>query len=147
LRDPLTFRLGTGMVLTDAPIAGALDAANAGPPPNDEWLRGMGALPLVYQPGERWIYETGADVTVQLVRRATGMSFEEVLRERICEPLGMTDTGFSVPAENLGRLGAAYERDTGTGELVARDLPDGHFSRPPVSRTAAGGSSAPQMIS
>jgi CubicO group peptidase (beta-lactamase class C family) len=139
LRDLLTFRLGTGMVLTDVPIAGALDAVNAGPPTNDEWLRGMGALPLVYQPGERWMYETGADVTVQLVRRATGKSFDEVLRERICEPLGMTDTGFSVPVENLGRLGTAYERDTDTGELVVRDLPDGQFSRPPVFEDGGGG--------
>jgi CubicO group peptidase (beta-lactamase class C family) len=139
LRDLLTFRLGTGMVLTDVPIAGALDAVNAGPPPNDEWLRGLGGAAARLPAGRAVMYHTGADVTVQLVRRATGKSFPDVLRERICEPLGMKDTGFSVPAEDLGRLATAYERDDASGELVVRDRPDGAFSRPRDFEDGGGG--------
>jgi CubicO group peptidase (beta-lactamase class C family) len=96
-------------------------------------------VPLVHQPGEQWMYETGADVTVQLVRRATGGSFEAALHQRICQPLGMTDTGFSVAAEKLGRLATAYEPDPATGELLVIDRPDGQYSRPPAFEDGGGG--------
>ena len=108
LRDLLTFTLGTGIVVAEpgtVPIADALSALQsdeAGPPP-DEWIRRLGALPLVCQPGERWMYHTAANVTGVLIARATGMSFGDALRERICEPLGMTDTAFSVAGENISR--------------------------------------------
>ena len=92
LRDLLTYTIGTGMVITPDPIAEALDAIEA--PSADEWIRQLGALPLVHQPGERWLYDTAANVTGVLIARATGGSFEAALRERVCEPLGMKDTGF-----------------------------------------------------
>lgn len=141
LRDLLTYTLGTGMVTGDpatVPIAGALDAV--GDPPPDEWVRRLGALPLVHQPGERWMYDTAANVTGVLIARATGKSFGDVLRERICEPLGMKDTGFVVSGESLGRLATAYERDNApTGEPVVEDAPDGRWSRPPSFEGGAGG--------
>ena len=77
LRDLLTYRLGTGMVLGapgTIPIADALEALDRSKG-HDEWIRQLGALPLVYQPGERWLYDTAANVTVALVARATGKSF------------------------------------------------------------------------
>ena len=60
-------------------------------------MRRLGTLPLMHQPGERWMYNTGADVLGVLIARASGQPLETFLRERIFEPLGMTDTGFSVP--------------------------------------------------
>jgi len=141
LRNLLTFTLGTGMVPAEpgtVPIADAL-AALEPPPPADEWIRRLGALPLVYQPGERWMYHTAADVTGVLIARATGMSFEDALRERICEPLGMTDTAFSVGGESIGRLSTAYQRDEATGEVVIEDGPDGYWSRPPAFESGGGG--------
>ena len=144
LRDLLTFTLGTGIVVAEPGTSPdrrrAERAARIGEsacdlePAPDEWMRRLGALPLVYQPGERWMYHTAANVTGVLIARATGMSFGEALRERICEPLGMTDTGFSVVAENIGRLSTAYERDDATGELVIEDGPDGFWSQPPGVR-------------
>src|SRR5262245_29640536 len=132
VRDLLTYTLGTGMVEAEpgtVPIADALDALEA--PSPDEWIRQLGALPLVHQPGERWMYDTAANVTGVLVARATGMTFGEALRERICEPLGMKDTAFHVSGESIGRLATAYERDNGpNGEPVVEDGPDGRFSRP-----------------
>jgi CubicO group peptidase (beta-lactamase class C family) len=103
-------------------------------------MRRLGTLPLVHQPGERWMYDTAADVTGVLIARATGMSFGDALRERICEPLGMKDTGFSVGGESIGRLATAYERDNAaTGEPVVEDGPDGRWSRPPAFESGGGG--------
>jgi CubicO group peptidase (beta-lactamase class C family) len=76
VRDLLTYTLGTGMVPAEpgtVPIADALDTLGAAPP--DEWMRRLGALPLVHQPGERWMYDTAATVTGVLIARATGRSF------------------------------------------------------------------------
>jgi len=139
LRDLLTFTLGTGMVLVEepAPIAEALDAVGA--PAPDEWMRRIGALPLVRQPGEAWLYETGADVTGVLLARATGMSFGDVLRERIFEPLGMSDSGFVVDAARTDRFATAYEKDDVDGTAVVDDAPDGRFSRPPAFESGGGG--------
>src|SRR6185437_13003990 len=132
VRDLLTFTLGTGMVPAEPgtiPIADALGTLEPAPPP-DEWIRRLGALPLVHQPGERWMYETGADVTGVLIARATGKSFGDALRERICEPLGMKDTAFHVGGEDIHRVATAYERDNATdGEPVVDDGPDGRWSR------------------
>jgi CubicO group peptidase (beta-lactamase class C family) len=145
LRDLLTYTLGTGMVVGvepgKVPIADAVDALyrEDPEPPPDEFIRRLGALPLVYQPGERWMYNTAADVTGVLVARATGMSFGDALRERIFEPLGMKDTAFSVPAESLDRLSTAYKRDDATSELVVADAPDGYWSRPPAFESGGGG--------
>ncbi|HZX55182.1 MAG TPA: serine hydrolase domain-containing protein, partial [Ilumatobacteraceae bacterium] len=128
----------TGMVLTDAPIAHALNAV--GEPHLDEWVRRLGALPLVHQPGDRWMYETAADATGALIARATGMSFGDALRERILDPLGMKDTGFSVGADSLGRLATAYaQANSPNGEPVVEDGPDGMWSRPPVFEGGGGG--------
>ena len=146
LRDLLTYTLGTGMVPAEpgtVPIADALDALGKAAPP-DEWMRRLGALPLVHQPGERWMYDTAANVTGVLIARATGMSFGDALRERICDPLGMKDTAFSVGGESIGRLATAYERDNAaTGEPVVEDGPDGRWSRPPAFEAVAAGSSRP----
>jgi CubicO group peptidase (beta-lactamase class C family) len=143
LRDLLTFTLGTGSVPAEpgtVPIADALSAAifaEPAPPP-DEWIGRLGALPLVCQPGERWMYHTAANVTGVLIARATGKSFGDALRERICEPLGMRDTGFSVPAADIGRLATAYQRDD-AGQLSIEDGPDGYWSRPPAFEDGGGG--------
>jgi CubicO group peptidase (beta-lactamase class C family) len=143
LRDLLTFTLGTGIVGAEpgtVPIADALDALHQDPqPPPDEWIRRLGALPLVCQPGERWMYHTAADVTGVLIARATGMSFGDALRERICGPLGMADTAFSVAGQSISRLATAYTRDEATGEVVVEDGPDGYWSRPPAFESGGGG--------
>jgi len=144
LRDLLTFTFGTGIVVAEpgtVPIADALNALQGdapGPPP-DEWIRQLGALPLVCQPGERWMYHTAADVAGVLIARATGMSLADALRERICEPLGMKDTAFSVASENIGRLATAYQRDDATGEVTVEDGPDGYWSKPPAFESGGGG--------
>ena len=68
----------------------------------------LGKLPLRYQPGERFQYGTSTDVLGRLVEVVSGLPFDRFLRERIFTPLGMTDTGFSVPPEKVDRFTANY---------------------------------------
>jgi CubicO group peptidase (beta-lactamase class C family) len=152
VRDLLTFRMGFGSVMARPgtyPIQKAmsdLQIGGDGPPhPSktptpDEWIRRLGTLPLMHQPGERWLYNTGSDVLGVLIARASGQPFETFLRERVFEPLGMKDTGFSVPAEKIDRLPGCYRRNPETNVLeVYDDAGNSEWSRPPPLPSGAGG--------
>ncbi len=149
LRDLLTFRLGTGMVLAPPgayPIQKAMAeagfAVGPNPPPfsPDEYMRRLGELPLVHQPGERWMYHVGSEVLGVWIARASGQPLEAFLRERIFAPLGMRDTGFHVPAEKLARLPCCYVRKPETQALELYDgAPESRFARPPAFPSGGGG--------
>src|SRR5437764_2858052 len=138
MQDVLTFRLGIGMDFAapwPQPFLDALAELELGagppepqvPPPPDEWMRRLSTLPLLYQPGERWLYNNGADVLGVLIARAAGRPLDELLRERVFEPLGMVDTGFSVA--EVDRFGTCY--GTGpTGERFVFDPPHGQWATP-----------------
>jgi len=70
-------------------------------------------LPLAHEPGDRFDYGVSIDVLGALVERVSGRSFGAYLEERIFRPLGMKDTGFSVPPEKQARLAKIYERKDG----------------------------------
>ena len=150
VRALLTFTFGFGMAgeMFMAPqpwpvVAAATEAglATLGPPQPDDfvdpdtWIARFGALPLLAQPGRRWLYNTGAHVLGVLCARAAGTSYEEVLRTRIFAPLGMRDTGFHTG--DVERLATAYQ-PTGDGN-VRWDPPDGQWSRPPAFPDGAAG--------
>jgi CubicO group peptidase (beta-lactamase class C family) len=149
LRDLLTFRSGYGMipVFPDRyPIQQAIAEAGLAPGPvfpsfpPDELMRRYGSLPLIYQPGERWLYNAGTEIAGVLVARASGMTFGDFLRDRIFAPLGMKDTGFHVPKENQHRFATAYGRVPGTQQLKVFDPPvTGKFSSPPVFENGSAG--------
>jgi CubicO group peptidase (beta-lactamase class C family) len=82
-------------------------------------------------PGERWIYNTGADVLGVLIARASGIPFHRFLATRVFEPLGMVDTAFHVPSDKIHRLPVQYGTDPSTGATVIWDEPGGQWSRPP----------------
>jgi CubicO group peptidase (beta-lactamase class C family) len=128
--------------ITDALAAlglGAGPPAPAGPPPPDEWMRRLGTVPLMYQPGERWLYHTSAEVLGVLIARATGQTFDAFLAERVFGPLGMVDTGFFVPADKLDRFGACFGADPTTGEQTVYDPADGQWSTPPAFPSGGAG--------
>jgi CubicO group peptidase (beta-lactamase class C family) len=107
------------------------------PPEADEWMRRLGTLPLCYQPGERWLYNTGADVLGVLIARAAGQSLDGFLRQRVFEPLGMSDTGFF--ASEVDRLGTCYGIDPASRQRFVYDPPDGQWSKPPAFPSGAAG--------
>jgi CubicO group peptidase (beta-lactamase class C family) len=74
-----------------------------------------------------------------LIARAAGRPFDHVVRERVLDPLGMHDTGFSVPPAAVDRLVPAYGTDPATGELEEFDPPTGQWSRPPRFPSGAAG--------
>ncbi|MFE6872389.1 serine hydrolase domain-containing protein [Kitasatospora sp. NPDC057692] len=148
VRDVLTSTFGLGMDITalGTPIMTAIIENGLTPdlpqpmPEPDEWLRRLGTLPLMHQPGERWQYHIASDLLGVLVARVTGRPFEEFLRERVLAPLGMADTGFHVPADKIDRLPALYAPDPQTGEFhVWDESADGRWSRPPAFPGGGGG--------
>ncbi|KPC65214.1 serine hydrolase domain-containing protein [Streptomyces chattanoogensis] len=148
VRDLLTSTFGLGMDLTalGTPIMDAVfergifsQSATALPEP-DEWMRRLGTLPLMHQPGEHWQYQISHDVLGVLVARVTGQSFETFLGERVLEPLGMKDTGFHVPAGKIDRLPPCYTPNPQTGEFTVWDeAVGGQYSAPPAFQSGGGG--------
>jgi CubicO group peptidase (beta-lactamase class C family) len=151
VRDLLAFTLGFGILFDESvPIQRRIDElqlVNGKPVPMtphapDEWMRRFGSLPLMHRPGERWMYNTGSLLQGVLVTRASGWDFAVFVRERILEPLGMRDTGFSVPPEKLDRFaGCGWFTDpqTGVGSRMDEDGAQSAYSRPPVFPSGAGG--------
>jgi len=127
LRDLLTMRAGFGAIMepsSNYPIQKAVNAAQIGPgvnpPPHapDALMKHYAALPLMHQPGEKWMYHSSYDVLGVLVARAADMPFEDFLADRIFAPLGMKDTAFSVPDAKRNRLATGYQHDAAAGRLV-----------------------------
>jgi CubicO group peptidase (beta-lactamase class C family) len=156
LRDLLTFRMGFGIVWgpPDAtPIQRAASELKLGafgppepqiPPPPDEWMRRFATLPLMHQPGDRWMYNTSAEVLGVLVARAAQMPLDRFFQERLFDPLGMKDTGFSVPASKLDRLATGYfaadpfRPDEG-GFVLHDPARGGQWSKPPAFPSGGAG--------
>ncbi|MEJ3751022.1 serine hydrolase domain-containing protein [Actinomycetes bacterium KLBMP 9797] len=148
VRDLLTSTFGLGMDMTalGTPIMGAVFEQGIFPqkmtdyPAPDEWMRRLGQLPLMHQPGEHWQYHISHDVLGVLVARVTGQSFETFLRERILDPLGMKDTGFHVPADKIDRLPLSYAPDPQTREFIVWDeAAGGQYSQPPAFQSGGSG--------
>lgn len=152
VRDLLTLAIGFGFIVTgppdDYPILAAVGEQDLGmgppkpatPHEPDEWLRRFATLPLMHEPGEQWMYDMGFAVLGVLVARASGQPLETFLRERIFDPLGMADTGFSVPANKLDRLATCYVGNPETGALDIYDgVADSQWARPPAFPDASGG--------
>lgn len=85
-------------------------------------MKKLAQIPLVHQPGEAFTYSLSTDVLGRVVEVASGMPFDEFLRERIFEPLKMSDTDFRLPESKVSRLAAVYAPDPKGGLMR---LPDG----------------------
>ena len=152
LRDLFTYRMGFGSVMAmpdtypiqkyirEYKIGGDGPPRPAHAPALDEWLKRLSSLPLMAQPGERWMYHTSGDVLGALIARVSGKSLGAFMRERIFDPLGMKDTAFYVPSEKISRLPACYSLNHQTGKLDVIDGATGSawVSEPP-SESGGGG--------
>jgi CubicO group peptidase (beta-lactamase class C family) len=150
IEDLLTFRNGFGTLTEptfDPPFpivqaAEQLQLVLGRPDPRtphdpDEWIRRFSTLPLMHQPGERWLYNTGTLVLGVLLARAARQPLGDLLRERLFEPLGMAETGFWLPAERAAQLPPHYMTDAETGKITEQRTEG--WSAPPVFPSGSGG--------
>ena len=140
LRHLLTMTAGFGWAGESGPLPEAMLAQQvapgpyAPPMPADEYLRRLGALPLLDQPGRGWYYHTCSDVLGVLLARATGTSVADLLAEHVSGPLGLRDLGFTAES---GRMPTGYGVGPGGG---LRDLETAdRFGRPPQFESLACG--------
>jgi CubicO group peptidase (beta-lactamase class C family) len=153
VRDVLSYRMGFGSVMAmpdtypiqkyirEYRLGGDGPPYPAKAPTTEEWIRRLGSLPLMAQPGERWLYNTSADVLGVLIERVSGKSLGSFLRERIFEPLGMKDTAFNVPASKLRRMPTCYAFNPAANKLDVYDRagPESSWAPPPPFESGAGG--------
>lgn len=121
----------------DKALGGHIDSAMV---PGD-WIAGLAALPLIDQPGTAFHYGHSTDLLGLLIERIEGAPLGEIFESRIFGPLGMKDTGFTVPREKRDRRATAYGFDE-EGRLTARvDGPGGSFmpERPQDMAYVSGG--------
>lgn len=110
----------------------------------------LAKIPLEFSPGEGWNYSVATDVVGYLIGKISGMPFEQFLKERIFNPLGMNDTDFFVPSDKAHRFAACYSADPKggfnplaadrKGDLTLQDDPaTSSFLSPPSFISGGGG--------
>jgi CubicO group peptidase (beta-lactamase class C family) len=152
VRDLLTYRMGFGSVMArpdthpiqrlirEYRIGGDGPPRPSRAPATEEWLQRLGSLPLMAQPGERWMYHVSGDLLGALVARVSGQSLGAFLRQRLFDPLGMKDTAFHVPPEKLERLPEAYFFNPQTSRLDVFDgVANSDWRSAPPFESAGGG--------
>jgi CubicO group peptidase (beta-lactamase class C family) len=106
--------------------------------PLEEMIERLAKMPLEFSPGEGWNYSVSTDVLGYLVGKISGQPFEQFLKTRIFEPLGMIDTDFYVPENKRERLAACYALNA-KGETVLQDDPAKSPYLAPPSFVSGGG--------
>jgi CubicO group peptidase (beta-lactamase class C family) len=105
----------------------------------DAFIAQLAEIPLDFSPGEHWNYSVAIDVMGYLVQKLSGQTFGEFLRTRIFEPLGMTDTAFSVPASKMERFASCYIPKQGGGLKLQDDAGKSAYAEPPKLESGGGG--------
>lgn len=137
LRHLLTNTSGYGVQTAPTPLAEAMianrTAASQEPVAMgaQEWLDALATLPLAFPPGEGWRYHHSFGILGILLSRVVDGSWEEHLQRDLFAPLGMVDTGYTVPKEQAHRLPAAYRHGEGSA-LVEVEPAAGGFSVAPA---------------
>ena len=99
----------------------------------------FGAVPLLFHPGDDWVYGVSIDVLGRLIEVKSGLPLDRFLKERIFKPLDMKDTGFFVPTPKIDRFASNYTTD-GKGQLTLRDdARKSPYLRNPVFLSGGGG--------
>jgi CubicO group peptidase (beta-lactamase class C family) len=95
----------------------------------EDSVKRLAALPLLFNPGERFEYSLGVDVLGRLVEVVSGRPLDEFLRERLFAPLGMKDTAFFPPEDKRARLATAYTwyADKGLARFPDAPITEGAF--------------------
>ena len=100
----------------------------------------LAQIPLDFSPGTAWNYSVSIDVLGYLVEKLSGMSFGEFLRTRLFDPLGMKDTAFYVPSDDIERFTSCYQPETqGSGLRLQDDGRESTYAKPPMLESGGGG--------
>ena len=111
-----------------------------------ETMARLAELPMDAHPGESWIYGYNTDILGAMIEKISGQTLEAFLKERLFDPLGMTDTHFFLPQDKVGRLatvyssvdgGSRFERAPDAGTMVSQ----GHYVNGPRKAFSAGAGS------
>ncbi|HMN46214.1 MAG TPA: serine hydrolase domain-containing protein [Povalibacter sp.] len=105
----------------------------------DGMIDTLAGLPLEFSPGTTWNYSVATDVLGYLVGKLSGQPFEQFLRTRILDPLGMHDTDFHVPAAKLSRLSTCYAVTPEGGMHLQDDARASRYAKPPQLVSGGGG--------
>ena len=99
----------------------------------------LGAVPLAYQPGAKWVYSLAMDVQGAIIETLSGQSLPDFMQEKIFVPLGMVDTAFHTPPEKKARLATLYRTSASRGLVPLTNplLPD--YDAPPALASGGGG--------
>ena len=104
-----------------------------------EATRYIASFPLQFQPGEEWNYSVATDVLGRLIEVLSGRPLDEFFRDEIFEPLGMTDTAFSLPLEKLDRFASCYIYDEAEPLKLAEAATDSAYLEGKVKTFSGGG--------
>ena len=105
----------------------------------EQMIDELAKVPLEFSPGSAWNYGVSTDVVGYLVGKISGQPFEQFLRSRILDPLGMTDTDFMVPAAKASRFAACYAATPKGGMALQDDPQTSFFLKPPTFVSGGGG--------
>jgi len=97
------------------------------------------SLPLLFEPGTAWNYSVATDVLGRLIEVLTGQTLAEAFSERVLDPLGMTETGWSVGEQDRRRLAALYVPNPETGKALRYDAMGDMALTSPAMLSGGGG--------
>ncbi len=148
-KSPITFKQllthtsGLTYGFTGSPVSAIYQAAKFDFQSEESTLWSMmerlAKLPLLAQPGTEWNYSVSTDVLGALVETISGMGFDKFLKTRIFEPLGMTDTGFYVRADQRARFAANYQKEDGGGMKLIDEPKTSRYLKPEPLCSGGGG--------
>jgi len=102
------------------------------------FIDAISKIPLAAQPGEKWIYSASNDILGCMIEKVTGQRLDQVMAERVFRPLGMDDTGFTVPEKKRVRFSALYKHDDQI-RIVRRENDDHPYFEQPIFLSGGSG--------
>lgn len=148
-KSPITFKQllthtsGLTYGFTGSPVSAIYQAAKFDFQTNEGTLWAMmerlAKLPLLAQPGTEWNYSVSTDVLGALVETISGMGFDTFLKTRILDPLGMTDTGFTVRDDQRARFAANYQKAEDGGMTLIEGAGNARYFNKQVLCSGGGG--------
>ena len=129
-------------LIGNGPVEKAYRECNVMDPSKDlaAMVEKLAELPVLFSPGSRWAYGLSTDVLGRVIEIASGSNLDEFFAKEILQPLGMMDTGFHVPSDQLPRLPACYTSN-GRGRLIENDpgASGSKFAKQPSLLSGGGG--------